>query len=226
MCLSKAYCNIFSGDKAWIGFNWDPIAKLVLKTRYKKFNKVLKKVNFDYLENSKKLLKKYPDEASNILVIKEKQAEMQMKNLKNTSITDNKNLDSLISQLFFERINKMKHEKKMKNMLICKTTALPKSKSIRSSTSATPRDTSEADTQGKSFCLILEHERNLKTVDSPTTKTKSKFAKNVSLSRRIGSLSKGCASSRMQNLLATIKRPFKLKEDSDSEDDEMHKTMR
>jgi len=66
------YQSTFEG---WDNFNWDPIANLILRTRYKKFSKILERINTNYVENSRKLLQLYPKQSAQVLQNRDKQKE-------------------------------------------------------------------------------------------------------------------------------------------------------
>jgi hypothetical protein len=87
-----------------------------LRTRYKKFQKVLKRINLDYIQNSRKLLKLYPKQGMKVLHNKEKNKEGESK-LKDVYYNENENLESMIKKVFYKKFLKMKNRRKIRSIL-------------------------------------------------------------------------------------------------------------
>ncbi|CAI2361519.1 unnamed protein product [Moneuplotes crassus] len=93
-------------------FNWDPISTLILRTRYKKFSKILTRINQNYLENSRKLIKMYPKEKNRIIVNKERIVDGD-KNLSQVYMNTKETIETCIKKMIFGRI--LKSQNKIEN---------------------------------------------------------------------------------------------------------------
>lgn len=85
----------FDQDSLADEFNWDPISTLILRTRYKKFSKILTRINQNYLENSRKLIEMYPKEKNRIIVNKERVIDGES-NLSQVYMNPNESIETCI----------------------------------------------------------------------------------------------------------------------------------
>ncbi|CAI2362380.1 unnamed protein product [Moneuplotes crassus] len=106
-------------------FNWDPISTLILRTRYKKFSKILSKINHNYVENSRKLLEMYPQETGRIIVNKERILEGEG-SLSNVFMNAKETIDTSVKKMFLGKIlktqNRIDNAARKSNAFSMKTT--------------------------------------------------------------------------------------------------------
>jgi hypothetical protein len=84
----------------------------------------LKRINLDYIQNSRKLLKLYPKQGMKALHNKEKNRGGESK-LKDVYYNENENLESMIKKVFYKKFLKMKNRRKIQSILQGKSPNVP-----------------------------------------------------------------------------------------------------